>query len=698
MQRLRVPPLHKDHPGSVTVSPLVRLWLLRLLVPYGLHKKFIGSGEFLDDEIAVAVGLGEQFELPTWDFNATELRGRLRKLHQEAERSKDAAKPPEKLVKNIAHLRNLLNLSDVDCRIVEFVVMQRNEPLLNKLEELLGELNAAKLFRVLSAVLGLSEFDVRTSLGNKGILARSGLISVDENPYSLRYKIELLRGGFADAMLSSSIDPVEMVRDRVMTCSQPQLKLEDYAHVSQSIKILRPYLRHATDNRCKGVNIYIHGPPGTGKTELAKVLAQEIGSELFQVASEDRDGDPVRGKERLKALQAAQCFFSQGKYLILFDEAEDAFDDGDMFTGSAAQVRKAWVNRMLEENPVPVLWLSNSIYLDPAFIRRFDMVIEMPIPPRQQRKQIVRRVCGELVNADTVERIADAESMSPSVIARAAAVLRCIEGGMGKGQVSSAIEHLVSSTLEAQGHRPLDWYANKRITGAYVPAFVNADIDLPALIDGMAQARAGRMCLYGPPGTGKTAFGHWMARQLDIPLLVKRGSDMIAPYVGETEQNIARAFREAEREKALLLIDEVDSFLQDRRGAHHSWEVTAVNEMLTQMESFTGIFIASTNLMGNLDQAALRRFDLKVKFDYLRPEQAWQMLLRQCESFGIPAPSESHRIELSRLAALTPGDFAAMARQHRFHPITDAAGLISALKQECVMKEGGNRMTIGFVG
>ena len=48
-----------------------------------------------------------------------------------------------------------------------------------------------------------------------------------------------------------------------------------------------------------------------------------------------------------------------------------------------------------------------------------------------------------------------------------------------------------------------------------------------------------------------------------------------------------------------------------------SWEVTGVNEMLTQMESFAGIFIASTNLRDNLDQAALRRFDLKIKFDFL---------------------------------------------------------------------------------
>ena len=81
---------------------------------------------------------------------------------------------------------------------------------------------------------------------------------------------------------------------------------------------------------------------------------------------------------------------------------------------------------------------------------------------------------------------------------------------------------------------------------------------------------------------------------------------------------------------AILLIDEVDSFLQDRRNAERSWELSGVNEMLTQMESYQGIFIASTNLMSSVDSAALRRFDLKVSFDYLNGEQAWQLL----ESYG----------------------------------------------------------------
>ncbi len=73
-----------------------------------------------------------------------------------------------------------------------------------------------------------------------------------------------------------------------------------------------------------------------------------------------------------------------------------------------------------------------------------------------------------------------------------------------------------------------------------------------------------------------------------MPLTVKRVSDLISPYAGKSEQNIARAFGDAQSEQAVLMMDEVDSFLQDRRGAQRGREVSLVNEMLTQMEAFPG--------------------------------------------------------------------------------------------------------------
>ena len=139
----------------------------------------------------------------------------------------------------------------------------------------------------------------------------------------------------------------------------------------------------------------------------------------------------------------------------------------------------------------------------------------------------------------------------------------------------------------------------------------------------------------GPPGTGKTAWAHYLASSIKQPILVKRASDMLDCYVGNTEKNIAAAFREASSTGSVLLLDEADSFLQNRSGAQKHWEVTQVNQFLTEMEAFDGIFICTTNLIENLDPATLRRFDFKVKFDYLSPIQAQQMAANLLVSLGV---------------------------------------------------------------
>ena len=686
--------------NAVDSDPIILLWLLRILVPLGGHREFVRSHGFNNDTLAEVIGLGHWIDPSPNDFDLKAARSELRLLHLKAEKQWAKAPLPACLGNNVRQLSDLVGLSTTDCRILEFAVSIHNERLLDDTADWLGQISSVKVFHALSAILNLPEPEIRASLSAQGTLARSGLVSVDRSGTStLRGKLALLSDGFADLMASSEADPISLLRGTVSAAGPAQLKLADYSHINASLEILRPYLRHAATSGRRGVNIFLHGAPGTGKSQLARALADELGCELFEVASEDADGDPVNGERRLRAFRAAQSFFAQRRALIAFDEVEDVFDDGDSFVGrkSTAQVRKAWINRMLEENPVPTLWLSNSIDgLDPAFIRRFDMVFELPVPPKKQRERILQENCGDLIDACIISRIAEAESLAPAVVAKASSVVRSIRDDLGQMGCASAFERLISNTLEAQGHRPIVQNDPNRLPEIYDPGFIHADADLASVAAGLIAARAGRLCLYGPPGTGKTAYGRWLAEQLGIPLLIKRASDLMSMWVGENEKNIARAFRQADQDGALLLIDEVDSFLQDRRGAQRGWEVSMVNEMLTQMESFSGVFIASTDLMTGLDQAALRRFDLKVKFDFLRPEQAWELVRRYCKQLQLSAPQPDLMIRTMRLERLTPGDFAAVMRQHRFRPIESPATLISALEAECAVKEGG-KAAIGFL-
>ena len=145
--------------------------------------------------------------------------------------------------------------------------------------------------------------------------------------------------------------------------------------------------------------------------------------------------------------------------------------------------------------------------------------------------------------------------------------------------------------------------------------------------------------------------------------MIRRASDLVSKFVGETEQQMAAMFREAEAEKAVLLLDEADSFLQDRRGAQRTYEVTEVNEMLQGMERFAGIFICTTNLMDSIDQAALRRFTFKIRFHPLTREQRDTMFVVEALGGDATRLDEGLRQRLARLDQLCPGDFAAVKRQ-----------------------------------
>ena len=70
------------------------------------------------------------------------------------------------------------------------------------------------------------------------------------------------------------------------------------------------------------------------------------------------------------------------------------------------------------------------------------------------------------------------------------------------------------------------------------------------------------LLMFGPPGTGKTEFVKHLGKELDRKVLVMKGSDLLSKYVGESEQNIAKAFQRAET----LFFDEIDGLVQDRPG------------------------------------------------------------------------------------------------------------------------------------
>lgn len=183
---------------------------------------------------------------------------------------------------------------------------------------------------------------------------------------------------------------------------------------------------------------------------------------------------------------------------------------------------------------------------------------------------------------------------------------------------------------------------------------VNCNYDMKELTKKLKKSKRTDygILLYGVSGSGKSYFGQYLAQELGMPFIKKRASDMIDKFVGDTEKNIAAAFKEAKEKKAILLFDEADSFLFDRKFAKQDFQTSHTNELLTQMENHPYPFIMTTNLRDKIDPAANRRFVFKWKFDYMTKDNI-KAGLKTYFGKGIKFTDEQY----SQLPYLTAGDF-----------------------------------------
>jgi SpoVK/Ycf46/Vps4 family AAA+-type ATPase len=596
--------------------------------------------------------------------------------------------------KNIDALAGLLQLNRAERALLLYGTLARYQ---RDLRSILVEFkvnNAPEAYAAIADVAGVKASEVGEALRAGSRLERIGMVENLISEHNITDLADLMK-------VSEKLPPVLMREYRTQSelmavftrpAARSALSPKDFDYVGEDVRLLCGLLREAVARKEPGVNVLMYGPPGTGKTELARVVAQSAGLELFEVEYADRDGNALSGRDRYRSLQIAQVFLKGTAHsALLFDEVEDVFPP---ISSEAAQIMaraehvaashtgsvsgKAWVNQILETNAVPTIWVTNRIeQIDPAFRRRFAYHLELKSPPPGAREQLVRKTLeGAPVSDALVARLTERKGLTPAQIrtavrfaelaaspvkpaARRSAKARAAQAPM----LDDLIERQLKNADLALGRKP-DLVQRPSVTQYSLDMLnVESRYELPRVVAALKARGHGCLCFHGAPGTGKTALAEHLAQQLERPLMIRRASDLVSKFVGETEQQMAAMFREAEAEKAVLLLDEADSFLQDRRGAQRTYEVTEVNEMLQGMERFAGIFICTTNLMDSIDQAALRRFTFKIRFKPLTPGQRETMFVVEALGGDASRLNPAHAARLAKLDQLCPGDFAAVKRQ-----------------------------------
>ncbi len=461
------------------------------------------------------------------------------------------------------------------------------------------------------------------------------------------------------------------------------------------------------------IHILLYGAAGTGKTTFAHSLAAELGTKAWSVASLEEDDE----NDRRAALVACTRLAAkvQGSFVLL-DEAERLLDtDAGTSFGHRATKDKAWLNSFLEKKGRRIIWITNQIsHVDRAVRRRFSYSLHFEELTLEQRQaawaQIIQdEKVSARISQTELKALVQKYPVAVAVAAKAVCQAKLLK--YKKGDFSAGMERILAAhiTLDYNGKKPKAFIstADKNYTLDGVTLEQGQQHSIESIMQkvykldqilkrGDMPKGGGSMLFYGPPGTGKSALAQYMAQELGRECVIKKASDLLSMYVGEAEKNIAAAFAEAEANGYILVIDEADSFMYSRESATRSWEVTQVNEFLTQLEAFKGICVCTSNRRTSMDAAAMRRFSFKIPFAYAGAEQVEKLYVTILAPLCKQELTEKQRKALLSCKSLAPGDFAAVRSQFWLDDDINHTKLIEALIREQKSKLDSVGKVMGF--
>jgi SpoVK/Ycf46/Vps4 family AAA+-type ATPase len=512
----------------------------------------------------------------------------------------------------------------------------------------------------------------------------SGLLEPN-NRYKNHFKILHKIQGLID---TNVVLTEKIIEDKLFpNLLDSELDISDF-HQKDDIETMVSMINKSIEEKQKGINVLLWGLAGCGKTELPVILAKQEGWRLRVIGDVGNlDTSEKPRNERLLSLNVAQKLFrnSSEKVVLLFDEMEDLFK-----LDNHALHSKAFINRIIEKTPVPIIWTTNSMHaLGAHTIRRMTFNIPFnKVPPASARKNIWLKYKSKYnldISDEKIESLSRNFDVVPALISNVTKIANL--SNLNEDQIARVLKNL-DTAMNLGEERVFE--EDHKDNSKFRIEFTNTNYDLNKITNKILEVgrKNFNILSYGPSGTGKSTYAIHLAEKLEMRYKIKKASDILSMWVGETEKNIARMFEEAMDSNLFLILDEADSFFQNRGNAVHSWEITQVNEMLVQMEKHKLPFVCTTNIEDRIDPAAFRRFTFKIGYEYLNQKQRYNIYEHY---FQKTAPARS----LDNFEQLAPGDFANIFEKMDFLGDISDEEIIDMLKEECEIKPTFKRK-IGF--
>ncbi len=683
-----------DFPPIVTLGSeenqdaLCRHWILLLLIDAQASKPFLKTPNTSNIPLSQFLGIITSDS----NYDAAALGEQL------AEQRAQSLLPiplPTQWLTSLYALAHIYQLSDASVSIMIFCYLCNQHKHLKYTLSLLPDMSVAQHIKLLASLLAFDETDIHSAISHDSPLVALDLLQIElSNIQSVGNRLSLKSTTNYDQWRKNTFDAYQWFGN-IQTQIKPinPLPLSAYPYWQKAIEQIHSLLQKPT----WGVNILISAKSGMGKTALIHSIINEYALTAYHINAIDLEGRTIGHLEQLKYYHQLQRLPNKiPNACYVFDNQYAFWQKDGLLSTSYVDSYVDMLSTLLTNNMIPCFWLvEDAGSMDTMLLNKFTTIIQLSELHHQDKYVLVDQCTQHLLNPIWIERIAQHHYITPAMV---------IPDAFSLAQLKK------TPITEQQSPRQLHYLQqiNQRLRLAKSPAltlswkqqdydlrYLNTDMDLTSIVQQLMNSPQIRLCLYGPSGTGKTGFAKYLAQQLNVPLHIKKASDLLGAYIGDSEKAIANAFLQAEQQQAVLLIDEIDGLIAKREHSHYQWQVTQINEILVQLENFSGIFIATTNHLESFDSAALRRFDLKIKTDYLTSEQAIMMLEAEICDLALNPLTVEQRHQIAHMMQLTPSDFMLLRRQHHFLPIHTTEILLTRLDSLLAFKEDGKK--IGFV-